>query len=291
MKTWLNPAVIALSVIILLSTSCDERNAQKESDLNQVELDSTKSTIVNISGKLFSIPSPIQTASLIDRDNTPYRRDVLAYYDAIDNVPERNMKAMNLGVLGIDMVYSSFYEDAQSSLNYYKAVDQLATNLEIKSAIDQNLIKRVGSNVDKPDSLIYLSSEFYESLDAYLKENDRTEIAALVLTGAWIESTMLTALSENESAREALAAQKKASSTLYNLISKIDLNNTGFQTELDSLNSSFQKIEKTYKYNTPDVFPDEKRTVIQSESTYNISDSLKNDIQNRLIKLHHIING
>jgi len=291
MKTWLNPAVIALSVIILLSTSCDERNAQKESDLNQVELDSTKSTIVNISGKLFSIPSPIQTASLIDRDNTPYRRDVLADYDAIDNVPERNMKAMNLGVLGIDMVYSSFYEDAQSSLNYYKAVDQLATNLEIKSAIDQNLIKRVGSNVDKPDSLIYLSSEFYESLDAYLKENDRTEIAALVLTGAWIESTMLTALSENESAREALAAQKKASSTLYNLISKIDLNNTGFQTELDSLNSSFQKIEKTYKYNTPDVFPDEKRTVIQSESTYNISDSLKNDIQNRLIKLHHIING
>jgi len=291
MKKWLNSVTVALFVMLLIGTSCDERGAQKESDVNQVEIDSTKSTLVNISGKLFSIPSPIQTASLIDRDKAPYRIDVLADYEAIDNVPDRNMRAMNLGIFGIDMVYSSFYEDAQNALNYYKAIDQLATNLEIKSAIDKNLIKRVGANVDEPDSLILLSSKFYESLDAYLKQNDRTEIAALVLTGAWIESTMLTALSKDEAAREALAAQSKASATLHKLISDIELNNKVFKIELDSLNNSFQQIEKNYKFITPEVFPEQKRTVIKSESSHNISDSLKNDIQNRLIKLHHIING
>ena len=291
MKTLLNSFTLALIAVLVGLTSCDERTAQNGADVNDVEIDSTKSTIVNISGKLFSIPSPIQTASLIDREKAPYRIDVLADYDAIDNIPERNMKALNLGILGIDMVYTSFYDDAQNSLNYYKAVDKLATDLEIKSAIDQQLINRVGTNVDNPDSLIYLSSQFYQSLDAYLKENDRTEVAALVLTGAWVESTMLTALSDDESAREALAAQKKASSTLNDLLSKIDLNNSDFLIELDSLNDSFESIEKKYKYNTPEVFPEQKRTVIKSESTYNITDSLKGDIQRRLIKLHHIING
>jgi len=291
MRTFINSFTVSLFALLIATTSCDERNAENGSDLNQVEIDSTKSTIVNISGKLFSIPSPIQTASLINRDKAPYRIDVLADFNAVDNIPERNMKAMNLGVLGIDMVYSSFYEDAQNSLNYYKAVDKLATDLEIKSAIDQNLINRVGANVDNADSLIYLSSEFYQSLDAYLKENDRTEIAALVLTGAWVESTMLTALSEDDNAREALAAQKKASSTLNGLISEIELGNDEFKVELDSLNDSFKNIEKQYTYKTPEVFPEEKKTVIKSESTYSLSDSLKNDIEKRLIKLHRIING
>lgn len=291
MKKVVNVFSLLLLVTLVTIVSCDERKAENGAEVNQVEIDSTKSTLVNIDGKLFSIPSPIQTASLIDRENTPYRIDALADYESVDNILERNMRALNLGMLGIDMVYSSFYDDAQNSLNYYKAVDKLATDLEIKSAIDQELINRVGANVDNSDSLIYLSSEFYQSLDAYLKENDRTEIAALVLTGAWIESTMLTAISENETSKEALAAQKKASATLNDLISKIELGNNDFSEQLDSLNMSFEKVEKNYQYNTPEVLPEKKMTIIRSESSYEITDSLMADIQMRLIKLHRIING
>ena len=282
---------ILMILLILAVTSCDERNAQNSSDLNHVDIDSSKSTILNISGKLFSIPSPIQTASLINRDKAPYRVDMLSDNQLAENIPSRNMKALNLGLIGIDMVYCSFYEDAQNALNYYKSVDKIATDLEIKSAIDQNLINRVGSNVDNPDSLMYLSSEFYESLDAYLKENDRTEIAALVLTGSWIESTMLTALSDDEKAREALAAQKKASSTLNKLMKEVDLSDETFLAQLDSLNISFLAIDKKYQYKTPEVLPEKKKTIIKSETSFQLSDSLHKDIQERLIILHKIING
>jgi len=291
MKKLVSAFSLSLIAIIALTVSCDERTAENGGDVSQVDVDSSKSTIVNVSGKLFSIPSPIQTASLIDRENTPYRIDALADYNLADNIPERNMKALNLGMLGIDMVYSSFYDDAQNSLKYYKAVDKLAVDLELKSAIDQELIKRVGSNVDNADSLIYLSSSFYQALDAYLKENDRSEIATLVLTGAWVESTMLTAISESKPAKEALAAQKKASATLYKLIAKIELGNNDFSEQLDSLNTSFANIEKEYQYVTPEVIPDQKKTIIKSESSYKLSDSLYTDIQMRLIKLHRIING
>ncbi len=66
-----------LGLIVILFYSCDEQTVSKNGDLKNTELDSTKTNFVSVAGKLFSIPSPIQTAILIKESDIPYNREVL----------------------------------------------------------------------------------------------------------------------------------------------------------------------------------------------------------------------
>lgn len=288
------PILVFFGIAILFSnSSCDERNAQRSSNLNELEIDSTKSSILNVGGELFSIPSPIQTAILINRDEAFYMKSELAQLERVLEVPSRDFKALNLGLCGIDMVYASYFNDAQTAISYYKLVDELSNQLEIKGAIDPKLIERVGNNAENPDSLIYLSSTFYEEADAYLKENERPEIAILILTGAWIESSYLTSKSEGGAAKSRLAEQKGAAATLANVLNAMKGNESlsNLLASFDSLNASFLQIEKNYEYRTPEVNIENKTTTINSATNYNMSDSIYLDIKSRLEGLHSLING
>src|SRR5690554_6477635 len=66
-----------LCVLSVLLFSCDEETVGSKSDVKSIEVDSTEASVVNIAGKLFSIPSPIQTAILIKNANIPYNRESL----------------------------------------------------------------------------------------------------------------------------------------------------------------------------------------------------------------------
>lgn len=83
--------------------SCDERTVEKKTEVNQQKPDSTKANIINVSGKLFSIPSPIQTALLIKDSEEDYRSEILADGGRYSDFSTKMEKAMNLGVYGTDM--------------------------------------------------------------------------------------------------------------------------------------------------------------------------------------------
>jgi hypothetical protein len=50
---------------------------------------------------------------------------------------------------------------------------------------------RVEENLENRDSLLHIITETYYELDAYLKENDRSNISAQVITGGWLEGLYL----------------------------------------------------------------------------------------------------
>lgn len=267
---------IAGGLLPLIFTSCDEQTVSKDSDINKVEVDSNKTGIINVSGGLFSIPSPIQTAILIRKSGTAYQQSDLANPANAQELATVNERALNLGVYGTDMAYASLYQDGQAALKYLKTVESLAENLEIKGALEAPLLKRLSNNIANPDSLLMLSGEFYRSIDEYLKTNERYDVAALVLAGGWIESAHLTAraaLSGNTAARSRFAAQKESIYTLCDVLGKTG--NEAFQKSavkagLDSLKNDFDKVEYSYSYAKPEVQPENKTTLIHSTSTYEI---------------------
>ena len=59
----------------LVAAGCGTDNGNNDDSLPPV--DSTQSTILNISGEIFSIPSPIQTAFLIKNSGASYSKDIL----------------------------------------------------------------------------------------------------------------------------------------------------------------------------------------------------------------------
>lgn len=286
---------LILFALLTALSACNEQTVSDGSDMKNVELDSTRTDIVNVSGKLFSIPSPIQTALLIKRTNTPYNREALSNSKNSENFQTKAARALNLGVYGTDMAYSSLYDDSQSSLKYFKAVDNLANALEIKGAIDPSIVKRLGSNVGNSDSLLFLSGKFYHAADNYLKANERYDIAALVLAGGWIESSYLTvkaAKSGNEDARKRLAAQKESIQTLCEVLGQLDdkeFISSEVKMKLDSLNADFKKIEYTYTYKKPVTNPEMKTTKITSTSDYNLSDEQLASIASRIEDIRSII--
>lgn len=280
-----------LSLIVFVFFSCDEQTVSKNGDLKNIELDSTKTNFVSVAGKLFSIPSPIQTAILIKESAIPYNREVLNDPTAVSNYSTKNQRALNLGIYGTEMAYTSLYDDSQWSLRYYKAVENLAEELEIKGALSPSLVKRLGSNVGNTDSLLFLSGKFYEAADQYLKDNERYDIAALILTGGWVEASYLTALSASAGsadARKRLAAQKKTINTLCEVLqSTVDKQFTAGSTmaQLDSLNKVYRSVKHDYTYKKPETNPETKTTFIKSESTFQLTDAELADITGRIERI------
>src|SRR5690554_4452801 len=85
--------VVALSILMF---SCDEASVSSDTNIANVDLDSSKTSLVNIAGKLFSIPSPIQTAILIKNSGVDYNRESLNDPANISNYVSKNVRALNL---------------------------------------------------------------------------------------------------------------------------------------------------------------------------------------------------
>lgn len=280
-----------LCAMVIFALSCDEETVRSNSDLKNISLDSTKTNLVNVAGKLFSIPSPVQTAVLIKKANAPYQREKLNDVAKAKSYVSKIDRALNLGVYGIDMAYASLYDDSQLALKYFKTVEGLAEELEIKGALNPELVKRLANNVTITDSLLYLSGKFYEATDIYLKENERYDLAALVLTGGWVETTYLTAIEAtngNRDARNRLAEQKATISTLCDVLhasTDKQFTTSSIMTSLDSLNNIFTNVKIDYTYSEPQTDAGKKQTVITSKSEFVMNDDLLKQISERIQRI------
>jgi hypothetical protein len=288
MKNFRVLPIVLFSGILLFAIACGEKSLEKSESTKSMSLDSVKSNIVNVSGVLFSIPSPIQTAILIKESEADYKPELLNDAKSYSNYETNAQKAMNIGIYGTDMAYSSLYQDGQKALSYFKAIDNLAKDLGISSAISPELMKRLGANADNPDSLVYLISRFYEESDAYLKKNERYDIASLVILGGWIESSHLTAQSAidgNKDARDRVAQQKKSSSTIVKtlgLTTDDNFKKSELYQVLGSIEEAYANVQSSYAFENSATDLSKKVTAIKSKTDYQVSDSLLHSIANLL---------
>jgi len=96
-------------------------------------------------------------------------------------------KALNLGIYGGDLAYCITYEKFEDMGKYLKCVKKLADDLGIPLAFDQRALisyKEFKTNKDSLEKLVFSS---YNQVDATLKSNERIGLAALVVTGGWLE--------------------------------------------------------------------------------------------------------
>jgi hypothetical protein len=284
MKNFRVIPIVLFSCVLLFAISCGEKSIEKSENAKSIPPDSAKASIVNVSGELFSIPSPIQTAMLIKKSKVDYRPDLLSEAGNYSQFKTNAQKAMNLGVFGTDMAYSSLYQDGQKAFSYFKSLDNLAKDLGISSAISPELLKRLGANADNPDSLVYLTGRFYEEGDAYLKKNERYDIAGMIILGGWIESSYLTsqsALDGNQAAAIRLLNQKQSSSTIVKALDKTtdaQFQKSELYQVLDSLEKAFALVESSYAFKAPETDASKKITMIRSNTDYQASDSLLQSI-------------
>jgi hypothetical protein len=264
-------AFLFLSATALLSVGCGGGDTEDSDELPPV--DSTQTTILNVNGEIFSIPSPIQTAFLIKGSGAAYSKEILNPSNKSSEYATNFSKALNLGIYGADLGYVTIYDQNQDAIGYLNSAKKLADELGVSGAFDANTIERFAKNLGNKDSMLVLVGVAYRSSDAYLKNNDRSDVSGLVLAGGWLESlyfaTNVYKTKPNEDIKRRIAEQKTSLQSLIKLLTQFysQPEYTELIDNLNDLSTVFEGVEFKYTYEKPTTDPEKRITTINSKSS------------------------
>ncbi len=292
-----NPAlrVVAAGIALAVMASCG--SGKKETTDVAETLDSNKANIVAVGDKLFSIPSPIQTAMLLKKCGAAYNKSMLNIPANITHYSTTVKKALNLGAYGADLGYVILYQQNQDAMGYLSIIKKLSDDVGISGAFNEQLLKRFQSNIGNRDSLLAMSSEAYRSSDAFLKENDRTDASALILAGGWIEGLYFTTqmvsgkVTDKSALIQRIGEQKTTLDNLISLLTKYYQQEgyTEFIDALIDLASEFDKVEMSYTYVKPTTDEANKLTTINCTTTVKLPDELLKTITEKAAALRNSV--
>ena len=184
---------------------------------------------------------------------------------------------MNLGIYGADLGYVTIYDQTQDAIGYLNSAKKLADELGVSGAFDTQTIERFSKNLGNKDSMLVLVGVAYRSSDAYLKNNDRSDVSGLVLAGGWLESlyfaTNVYKTKPNEDVKRRIAEQKSSLQSLIKLLTQFysQPEYTEFIDNLNDLSTVFDGVEFKYTYEKPTTDADKKLTTINSKSEVKIT--------------------
>lgn len=257
-------------------------------------IDSANVTI-GVGGKVFIIPSPIQTAILIQKSGAQYDKVMLNNPDKVNSYSTKFQKCLNLGIYGADLGYTTLYDQSQDALMYFKATNTLANDLGLSNAFDKSLLERFQKNIGKKDSVLVLVSSAYRASNDFLKNNERNEEAALIVAGGWIETLQfainIMKARGNEDVKRRIAEQKSTLTNLIALISTYQGNEEYAEllVKLNDLRSEYDKVEYKYIYSQPVTDEVNKSTTITSKSEITISPENIKAIGDKISALRNLI--
>jgi hypothetical protein len=251
-------------------------------------LDSMSSLNTAINGKMFSIPSPIQMATLIKSKVGVFNENMLTNPENVSTFTTNFKRAINMGVYGADLGYATIYENNTKAISYLSSIEKLSDELGIAGAFNQTLLERFIENGNNPDSMLTIMSEGYREGDKFLKDNEQHDVATLILTGGWIEGLYFATTSYETSSDQAIAdrigEQRTGLKTIIELLQ--DYNSDEFYSnliaDLQDLLIEFNKIKFNYTFIEPIHDPANHQTNIKSKSSVNIDPAVLTSIINKV---------
>ncbi len=271
----------------------DSRN----NDGNNDHINNSVSKTFKFKNNLFSIPSPFHISDLIIETSSLYNSDLLNSTENKLNYSTTEKKALNLGIYIADLGYTNVYEQFSHTAGYIKVVRSLSSELQILNTFTEEILYKLEENQQNKDSLNRIFSEAYREVDTYLSDNDRGEVAVLIMTGGWVESlyimTQISKEQKNKMLLSRIGEQKYSLNNILKLLSHYNTDNTlgtnEIYNKLSNLQISFEKVKITYTYDKHIVLPNEKKTIILSNTDIEIEDKTLKEITYKIQKIRDII--
>ncbi|MCB0477915.1 MAG: hypothetical protein KDC84_07115 [Crocinitomicaceae bacterium] len=289
---------VSLSIIGCGSDGSEGSSEGKKNDVNTVDqdiIDKNQNLMTTFGDKLFSIPSPIQTAMLIKEKGGNYDQSILNQANKLSNYSTTYQKALNLGVYGADLGYTSIYDQQQDALDYINVVNSLSKDLGISGAFDQELLERFSENTSNEDSLVKIITQAYRKGDQFLKENDQKDISVLILTGGWVEAlyfaTDVASKTKNKDIYKRIAEQKNTLKSLIEILKEYKSSEAFDEliSGLEALKVLFDKVQSTYEYIEPITDESKRLTTFKNKSTADIDDNTLAEITSKVGEIRNAI--
>ncbi|HRH69541.1 MAG: hypothetical protein JNL43_14940 [Flavobacteriales bacterium] len=213
-------------------------------------LDTAKDERIAKTKKIFySIPSPMETAALLKKAGAEYNSKILNDVKNVDKYTAASQQALNLGVYGADLSYASVFNHTQESMFYTSCSRKLADRLGVMSAFNDSTLELMQANMNDRDALLDIISETYWNVDAYLKENGRDNISALMIAGGWVEglyiATQVSATNDTPDLRQRIAEQKLSLNDLVGLLGSYEVEDarlTAVMADMKALQALFAEV-------------------------------------------------
>ncbi len=246
--------LVSLISAAFLIVSCGSDGAKDKESMN---VDSSGTGIenaakdTNVKNIIYSMPSPLETATMIQNSGAPYNKDLLNDVNSAKKYTSTNDKALNLGVYGTDLSYTSIYDQTQESMLFLKCANFLATGLGISGSFDDKTADRLDANKNNRDSLLTIITESFWTADSYLKENERPGTSALIVTGGWIEglyiASQIAKNTKNEEIVARVAEQKFNLTNILGMLKKYEYDDkvNALVVDLKDLQKDFDGITVT----------------------------------------------
>lgn len=183
--------IIAYAVAVTILVACGG-NSKKENN-NSDEFEKAQADLKeNVKKVLYEIPSPAEIPFLLQATGADFDADLINSIEKVDGYASMTDKAiLNLGVYATDVGYLSSYEKTQESLTYMRSCRKLADNLGLSDSFSPELIEQFEKSVESRDSLAQLVNSTIADAENLLREDSRENLAALMITGSFIEGIYL----------------------------------------------------------------------------------------------------
>jgi len=262
-----------------------------QNDVRSVQINPEK-----INGLIESFPSPIEMAATIEDMNVPYSKKHLVPTEVAADFDSNFDKALGLGMLSADLGYLNVYNRKNAIVEYLTSIKRLADALDVDQFFEFQTLKRLATNSNNLDSLMFLSVTSYHDMDEHLRKTRRSDLSALMITGVWTEGQYLACkvnkFKRDKATEEIIAGQKEILSGLLEVLEFFD-----DKPKFKEMNDQFQELLKLYEKveikliegedkitydqdSIPVIEPGEHTEIIFTEEDLN-------KIQNKIIKIRN----
>jgi hypothetical protein len=189
-----NAVIFTISLIWI---SCG--GEQKEDDTTDVtdtvteELDTASGELNEIAEFKFhifvgNIPSPLETMVKLPASGITFNKDLVIPVDNVSKYKTLAEKAVAYGMYGSDLGYVTVYDQSDMVSDYFTNTHELADGIGAGDNFNRLLSERFTKNIHNRDSLLVLMDKAIGESEDYMKNNQRLELASLMMVGSWLES-------------------------------------------------------------------------------------------------------
>ena len=152
-----NFSFLTLLVVAMFFYGCNSGGGEKKQKAEEPELELDMSEldqglfqdIGDVKKIFYSMPSPLETAMMIQSAGASYDENLLNSLDNVNNYSTSKSMALNLGIYTCDMSFASLYDQTEGSINYMNAAKKMADGLGIMDAISNETIQKLEENINK----------------------------------------------------------------------------------------------------------------------------------------------
>jgi hypothetical protein len=171
-------------------SSCKDGKLTKEQ--KQAELENKDMIESEIESHVYPLPTSADVIKMLTELEVGFQFGITNPVENVKKYFISSTRAINLGVYGADLSYSTLYNQEQKVIEYLEVIRSLANELNMSKIYDQEMYTKIKDNFDNRDELVGILEKAFNDTYAFLAENDQQASALLVVGGAWVEGMYLT---------------------------------------------------------------------------------------------------